>query len=75
MQKSYYPKNRIGVRKEVYKTIESYSNSFLRVFFLYEAKLKCIFMILYFAEKAALTSVKKKTVSSLPLALVMIKTD
>ena len=32
-------------------------------------------MILYFAEKAALTSVKKKTVSSLPLALVMIKTD
>lgn len=55
----YYPENKIGVRKEVYKTIESYSNSFLRVFILYEAKLKCIFMILYFAEKAALTPVKK----------------
>ena len=52
MQKSYYPKNKIGVRKEVYKTIESSSNSFLRVFFLHGAKLKCIFMILYFAEKA-----------------------
>ena len=32
MQKSYYPKNKIGIRKEVYKTIESSSNSFLRVF-------------------------------------------
>ena len=52
MQKSYYPKNKIGVRKEVYKTIESSSNSFLRGFFSHEAKLKCIFMILYFAEKA-----------------------
>ena len=34
MQKSYYPKNKIGVRKEVYKTIESSSNSFLSVFFI-----------------------------------------
>ena len=39
MQKSYYPKNKIGVRKEVYKTIESSSNSFLSVFFYMEQNL------------------------------------